>query len=128
MCGLLQSYPKYIRLKGGIIVVNKKWIAEQKRLKLLRERRDQERHERLKKLKQQKGICEVIEEESVETLLDQLVDKYAQKIYELNPYGENDCPPSCETEWAPWRKLRDKNKEKYKNLVKEIFKVGENGN
>jgi hypothetical protein len=40
MCGLLQSYPKYIRLKGGRIVVNKKWIAEQKRLRELRESRD----------------------------------------------------------------------------------------
>jgi hypothetical protein len=40
MCSLLQSYPKYIRLKGGRTVVNKRWIAEQKRLKVLRESRD----------------------------------------------------------------------------------------
>lgn len=38
MCSLLQSYSKYIRLKGGRIVVNKKWIEEQKRLRELRER------------------------------------------------------------------------------------------
>jgi hypothetical protein len=66
------------------------------------------------------------EEESVETLLDQLVDKYAQKIYELRPYGYNDCPPSCETEYVEWENVGDK--ERYRNLVKEIFKVGENEN
>ena len=51
MCSLLQSYPKYIRLKGGRTVVNKKWIDEQKRLRELRERQ-----KLLKKLNEKRNL------------------------------------------------------------------------
>lgn len=51
---------------------------------------------------------------------EELIEKYAKKIYLLRPYGYNDVPPSCETEFVAWDNVS--NKDRYRELVKEIFK------
>ena len=49
----------------------------------------------------------------------EFIENFAQKIYELRPYGYNDCPPSCETEYYKWKNVSDK--DRYRNLVKEML-------
>ena len=54
-----------------------------------------------------------------ENFESEFIENFAQKIYELRPYGYNDVPPSCETEYVKWKNVSDK--ERYINLVKEMF-------
>lgn len=49
----------------------------------------------------------------------EFIENFAQKIYELRPYGYNDVPPSCETEYVKWKNVGDK--DRYRNLVKEML-------
>lgn len=49
----------------------------------------------------------------------EFIENFAQKIYELRPYGYNDVPPSCETEYVKWKNVSDK--DRYRNLVKEML-------
>ena len=54
-----------------------------------------------------------------EELKTELIENFAQKIYELRPYGYNDVPPSCETEYVKWENVCDQ--ERYINLVRKFF-------
>lgn len=58
-----------------------------------------------------------------EELKNEFIENFAQKIYELRPYGYNDVPTSCETEYVKWENVSDK--ERYINLTRNFFKEHE---